>query len=41
MKVKQGHGTECNVIFLVVFSLFRPFSIFLNMKKVEHEKSAT
>ena len=40
MKVKQVHVAGCNVVFLVVFSVFGPFSIFFNIKKVQHENSA-
>ena len=40
MKVKQVHVAGCNVVFLVVFSVFGQFSIFFNVKKVQHEKSA-
>ena len=39
IKVKQAHGPECNVIFLVVPSVFRSFSVYFNIKKVQHEKA--
>ena len=46
-KVKQVHGAECNVVFLVVFSVFPYFlysvfpvfpSIFFNIKNVQYEE---
>ena len=40
MKVKQVHVAGCNVVFLIVFSVFGPFSIFFNIKKVQDENSA-
>ena len=40
IKVKQVHGTECNIVFLVVIPIFRSFSIFFKIKKVQHKKSA-
>ena len=36
IKVKQIHDAECQVVFLVVLSVFRPFSIFFDIKKVQH-----
>ena len=36
--MKQVDGAECEVVFLVVFSVFFSFSIFFNIKKVQHEK---
>ena len=44
--MKQVHGAECKVFFLVVFLFFVHFQYFsilkkCNMKKVQYEKSAT
>ena len=39
--MKQVHRAECKIVFLVVFSVHRLFSIFSKIKKVQHEKSAT
>ena len=40
IKVKQVEGAECNVVFMVVCSSNYSFSIFFNIKKMHHEKSA-
>ena len=39
--MKQVHRAECKIVFLVVFSVHRLFSIFSKIEKVQHEKSAT
>ena len=39
--MKQVHGAECNVDFLVVFSVFYSFALFLNINKAQHEETAT
>ena len=31
VKVRQAHGSECNIVFLVEFSFFRSFSVFFNI----------
>ena len=39
--MKQIQGAECNVAFGILLSVFRSFSIFVNIKNVQNEKSAT
>ena len=39
--MKQVQGAECNAVFVVVFSDFRSFTMFFNIKKCNMEKNAT